>query len=63
MECEPYGALNLNQNNVKYLGLQIVSQMQLQFISSLIIIKLVSPTKITLTCLQILAVQKSIAIK
>jgi hypothetical protein len=61
MECEPYGALNLNQNNVKYLGLQIVSQMQLQFISSLIIIKLVSPTKIT--CLQILAVQKSIAIK
>jgi hypothetical protein len=63
MKYEPYGALNLNQKNVKCLGLQIVSQMQLQFLSSFIITKLVSPTKIALTCLQILVVQKSIAIK
>jgi hypothetical protein len=63
MKCKPYGALNLNQKNVKYLGLQIVSQMQLQFVSSLIITKLVSLTKVALTCLQILVVQKSITIK
>jgi hypothetical protein len=63
MKCEPYEALNLNQKNVKCLGLQIVSQMQLQFVSSLIITKLVSRTKVALTCLQILVVQKSIAIK
>jgi hypothetical protein len=37
MKCEPYGALNLNNKNVKCLGLQNVSQVQLQFISSLII--------------------------
>jgi hypothetical protein len=62
-KCEPYGALNLNPKNVKCLGLQIVSQMQLQFVSSLIITKLVSPTKVALTCLQILVVQKRITIK
>jgi len=63
MKCEPYGALNLNKKKVKCLGLQIVSQMQLQFVSSLIITKLVSPTKVALTCLQILVVQKRITIK
>jgi hypothetical protein len=62
-KCEPCGALNLKQKIVKCLGLQIVSQMQLQFISSLIITKLVSPTKVALTCLQILVVQKHITIK
>jgi hypothetical protein len=63
MKCEPYGALNLNQKNLKCLGLQIVSQMQLQFVSFLIITKLISPTKVALTCLQILVIQKHIAIK
>ncbi len=63
MKGEPYEAFNLNQKNVKCLGLQIVSQMQLQFVSSLIITKLVPPTKVALTCLQILVVQKHIAIK
>ncbi len=63
MKCEPYGALNLNQKNVKCLGLQIISQMQLQFVSSLIITKLASTTKVALTCLQILVVQKCITIK
>jgi hypothetical protein len=63
VKCEPYGALNLNQKNVECLGLQNVSQMQLQFVSPFIITKLVSPTEPTLTCLQILVVQKSTTIK
>ncbi len=37
MKCEPYETLNLNNLNVECLGLQNVSQVQLQFISSLII--------------------------
>jgi hypothetical protein len=63
MKCEPYGALNLNQKNVECLGLQNVLQMQLQFVSSLIITKLVSPIEAALTCLQIPMVQKSTTIK
>jgi hypothetical protein len=51
MKCEPYGALNLNHKNAKHLGLQNVSEVQLQFISSLKINKLVSPIGVALTCL------------
>jgi len=51
MKCEPYGALNLNHKNAEHLSLQNVSQVQLQFISSLKINKLVSRTEVALTCL------------
>jgi hypothetical protein len=63
MKCEPHGTLNLNQKNVKRLGLQHVVKVQLQFISSLIINKPISPQEAAFTCLQIPIVQKNVVVK
>jgi len=43
MKCEPHETLNLNKKNVEQLGLQDVSKVQLQLISSFIINKPIGP--------------------
>jgi hypothetical protein len=59
MKCEPHGKLNLNTKNAKQLGFLNASIIQLQVISNLIISKPISPTKVTLVCLEIPIVQKN----
>jgi hypothetical protein len=63
MKCEPHGCIQLNVSNAIHLGLQNVSPLQLKLIFTLIMSKLVSPIKATLTCLKILIVQNNIRVK
>jgi hypothetical protein len=52
-KCEPHGTLNLSKKKkkAKWLGLQDVSEVQLQLISSLIINKPIYPQEVAFTWL------------
>jgi hypothetical protein len=63
MKCEPHGTLNFNFVNVKQLGLQNASQVQLQLIFILIISKHVSLVDGTFICLNIPIIHKCCAVK
>jgi hypothetical protein len=63
MKCEPHEALIFYFKNVKQLGLQNASQVQLQLISTLIISKHVSFVEGAFICLDIPIIHKSCAIK
>jgi hypothetical protein len=63
MKCEPQGTVKLDDVSVRNLGLVDATLLQLQLISTTIIAKLVSPTKMTLSCLQIPIISKIVGVK
>jgi hypothetical protein len=63
MKYKPHSPIQLNKQNEKIFDLQRASDAQLQFISSLIIAKPITPSEATVTCLQVPIVQKGRAIK
>ncbi len=63
MKCEPQGTIKLDDVSARNLGLVDATPLQLQLISTTIIAKLVSPTKMTLSCLQIPIISKIVGVK
>ena len=63
MKCEPQGPIQLDKTNDVRLGIQRASDTQLQLLYSLIIAKPISHAKAALTCVHILIVQKSRAVR
>ncbi len=63
MKCEPQGIIKLDDISVRNLGLVDANPLQFQLISTIITIKLVSPTKATFSCLQIPIISKSVGVK
>jgi hypothetical protein len=54
MKIEPHDILNINTIIAKQLSLQNVNEMHLKFISAMILAKLMTSTKVFITCLKIL---------
>ena len=59
MKSKPYGPLNINTKNAKQLRLENLYTIQLQFISIVVIVKLVTSIEAALTCLKISIVQRN----
>jgi hypothetical protein len=58
MKLDPNGLLNVDIKNAKRLGFDKLNVIQLQLISTTILVKLVISTKVTITCLGIQVIQK-----
>jgi len=63
MNCEPQGTTKLDDIIARSLGLVNATPLQLQLISTKITAKLVSLAEVTLSCLQILIISKSVGVK
>jgi hypothetical protein len=63
IKCEPQGTIKLDDFSARSLGLVDATPLQLQLISTTITTKLVSPAKVTFTCLQIPIISKSVDVK
>jgi hypothetical protein len=63
MNCEPQGTTKLDDISARSLGLVNATPLQLQLISTRITAKLVSLAEVTLSCLQILIISKSVGVK
>jgi hypothetical protein len=63
MKCEPQGTIKLDDVSARSLGFVDATFLQLQLILATITTKLVSPTKTTLSCLQIPIISKSVDVK
>jgi hypothetical protein len=59
MKSKPNNPLNLNIKNAKRFGFDKLSVIQLQLVLMMVLAKIVTSTKATITCLGILVVQKS----
>jgi hypothetical protein len=57
MKAQPHGILNIHIINAKQLGLQNVNNMHLKLISTMILAKLMTSIKATITCLGIPIIQ------
>ena len=63
MKSEPHGPIQLDKTNAEHSDLQGASNSQLQLISSLIILKSISPAEAILACLHIPVIQKNRIVK
>jgi hypothetical protein len=63
MKCEPQGTIKLDDISGNFLGLVDATPLQLQLILATIIAKLVFPTKVAFSCLQIPIISKSVGVK
>jgi hypothetical protein len=63
MKCEPQGTIKLDGVSARSLGLVDVTLLQLQLILAIITTKLISPTQVAFSCLQISIISKSVGVK